>query len=109
MNASKRPVLSRETLDRWVAGERLDPVRRRLPQGMRQRRLGVERFLWLGLFAAAHALLPNLEAILGPAAAFLFRGVKESLATVSAFCQYRARFPPQGLGELLASARGAGP
>ena len=109
MNASKRPVLSREALDSWVTGERLDPVRRRLPKGMRRRRLGVERFLWLGLFAAAHALLPNLEAILGQAAAWLFRGVKESLASVSAFCQYRARFPPQGPLGLLARSRGAGP
>ena len=109
MNASKRPVLAREALSQWATGEILNPVRRRLPQGMRQRRLGVERFLWLGLFAAAQALLPNLEAILGQAAAWLFRGVKESLATVSAFCQYRARFPPQGLGGFLASARGAGP
>lgn len=109
MNPSKRPVLSREALGHWVTGERLDPVRRRLPKGMRQRRFGVERFLWLGLFAAAHALLPNLEAILSQAAALLFRGVKESLATVSAFCQYRARFPPQGLAEFLASARGACP
>jgi len=109
MNASKRPVLSREALDPWVTGERLDPVRRRLPKGMRQRRLGVERFLWLGLFAAAHALLPNLEAILAQAAAWLFRGLCESLASVSAFCQYRARFPPQGPGGLLALPRGARP
>ena len=43
------------------------------------------------------------------AAAFLFRGVSESLASVSAFCQYQARFPPQGLGGFLASARGACP
>lgn len=105
MNASDKPVLSPEVWGRWVSGEILSPVRRRLPQGMRQRRLGVERFLWLGLFAAAHALLPNLEAILGQAAAWLSQGVKESLATVSAFCQYRARFPPQGLGGVLASAR----
>jgi hypothetical protein len=76
---------------------------------MRQRQFGVERFLWLGLFVAAHALLPNLEAILAQAAAWLLQGVSESLATVSAFCQYRARFPPQGLGGVLASARGAGP
>ena len=109
MNASNRPVLSPEALDPWVAGERLDPVRRRLPQGMRQRRFGVKRFLWLGLFAAAHARLPNLEAILGQAAAWLLGGVSESLASVSAFCQYRARFPPQGLDGLLASARGARP
>jgi hypothetical protein len=109
MNPSKRPVLSPEAWGQWVTDEILRPVRRRLPQGMRQRRLGVERFLWLGLFVAAHALLPNLEAILGQAAAFLFRGVSESLASVSAFCQYRARFPPQGPGGLLASTRGARP
>ena len=109
MNPSDRPVLSRETFDQWVTAEILNPVRRRLPKGMRTRRLGVDRFLWLGLFVAAHALLPNLEAILGQAAAFLFRGVSESLASVSAFCQYRARFPPQGLGGFLASAPRAGP
>jgi len=48
MNPSKRPVLSREVLHQWVSGEILSPVRRRLPKGMRQRRFGVERFLWLG-------------------------------------------------------------
>lgn len=109
MNPSNRPVLSREAFDQWGTGEFLNPVRRRLPKGMRKRRLGVERFLWLGLFVAAHALLPNLEAILGQAATFLFRGVSQSLASVSAFCQYRARFPPQGIGRVLASARGACP
>ena len=109
MNPSKRPVLSRAVLDQWVSGEILSPVRRRLPKGMRQRRFGVERFLWLGLFVAAHALLPNLEAILGQAAAWLFQGLSESLASVSAFCQYRARFPTQGPLILLAPTRGACP
>ena len=102
MNRSKSHVLSPDAFDKALTGDVLDRVTRRLPEGMRERRLGLRGFLWLGLYVAAHAVLPNLETILGQAAAILYKGLNESIASVSAFCQYRARFPPRGFTVLLA-------
>jgi hypothetical protein len=102
MNRSKSHVLSPDAFDKALSVDVLDRITRRLPEGMRERRLGLRGFLWLGLYVAAHAVLPNLETILGQAAAILYGGVKQSIASVSAFCQYRVRFPPQGAALLLA-------
>ena len=84
-------------------------LRRFLPR-MRKRLIGLEGFVWLGLFVAANTALGSLAEILGLAVGHYGPPggtggtLPPELVSVSAFCQYRARFPPQGAFEAVAHA-----
>jgi len=59
----------------------------------RKRYLGLDGFLWLGLFTAAHTYLPNLQQIFNLACRLPQTMAPVSFVSVSAFCQYRNGFP----------------
>jgi hypothetical protein len=59
----------------------------------RKRYLGLDGFLWLGLFVAAHTYLPGLQQIFDLAYRLPQTMVPLSFVSVSAFCQYRNAFP----------------
>lgn len=100
---------SLESFVRLVGEEIFSSLRRFLPR-MRKRLIGLEGFVWLGLFVAANTALGSLAEILGLAVGH-YRppggtggALPPKLVSVSAFCQYRARFPPQDSFEALAPA-----
>ena len=53
----------------------------------------MEGFIWFGLFVAAHTSLPSLQHIFDLAGSLPQTIHPVSLASVSAFCQYRTAFP----------------
>lgn len=59
----------------------------------RKRYLGLDGFLWLGLFVAAHTYLPSLQQIFDLACRLPQTMTPLSFVSVSAFCQYRNVFP----------------
>jgi hypothetical protein len=110
MSSSKSTVVSVQALGNYLTDSVLDRVSDRMSRKTRRRKLGGLRgFLWLGLFVAAHAGQPNLEVILGHAATVLGNALTQCVASVSAFCQYRLLFPPQGSVMPLARPHRAGP
>jgi hypothetical protein len=70
--------------------------------GMRQRRIGLKGFIWLGLHIAANTAMGSLSEILGLWVGG--GGLPVKMVSESAFCQFRARFPPQGSFSSLALA-----
>jgi len=79
----------------FLGPQRLAGLRRVDDPKRRQRKLGLAGFLWLGLFLAAHTYLPSLEAVFLALAPFLAQpnGLPLLPVTVSAFTQFRHRFP----------------
>ena len=96
---------SLESFVRLVGEEIFSRLRPFLPR-MRKRLIGLEGFVWLGLFVAANTALGSLAEILGLAVGECGGVLPPKLVSVSAFCQYRARFPPQDSFEALAPAGG---
>lgn len=71
----------------------LKKVRNKIGINRRSRSLGLEGFIWLGLFIAAHTTLPNLQQIFNLAGSLSQTIIPLHLVSVSAFCQYRVGFP----------------
>lgn len=82
-----------DTFKHFLSDKIIQRVRQNLAPKHRQRRLGLEGFLWLGLFVAAHAFYPNLQQIFNLATALPQSLITIPFVSVSAFCQYRAHFP----------------
>lgn len=59
----------------------------------RKRLIGLEGFVWLGLFVAAHAAEPSLSNIFLLAQNPQQQTISAAFVSVSAFCQYRSLFP----------------
>lgn len=59
----------------------------------RKRYLGLDGFLWLGLFVGSYTYLPSLQQIFDLAYRLPQTVVPLSFVSVSAFCQYRNVFP----------------
>jgi hypothetical protein len=68
----------------------------------RKRLLGLEGFIWLGLFVAAHAMEPSLQQIFLLARNLGSALLRAPFVSVSAFCQYRAFFPSENSRQAMA-------
>ena len=77
----------------FLSGDILDKISRKMKPNHRNRCFGLEGFIWAGLIVAAYTSLPNLQQIFDQAGTLLGSMTPVSLASVSAFCQYRAKFP----------------
>lgn len=77
----------------FLSGEISDRIIRKMESKHRHRCFGLEGFIWSGLLVAAYTSLPNLQQIFDQAGTLLGSITPVSLASVSAFCQYRAKFP----------------
>ena len=74
----------------------------------RKRLLGLEGFIWLGLFVAAHAHEPSLKQIFLLAQNLGTAAISAAFVSVSAFSQYRSFFPSKGSYETLAHVKQPG-
>lgn len=82
-----------ESFNRFLFTESIDKTRLKLEANRRHRCFGLEGFIWMGLLVAAHTSLPNLQQIFNLAGSLPYSLHSLPLASVSAFCQYRANFP----------------
>ena len=84
-----------------VGQDVLANLRRLLPH-RRNRLIGLTGFIWLGLFVAANTAMGSLAEILGLTLGQGGGNLPPKLVSASAYSQYRARFPPQGIAQSLA-------
>ena len=82
-----------ESFKQFIGPDILDRFSKQLGRRRRKRLLGLEGFLWLGLFVSMHTLCPNLREIFSMAATLNSHELQLPLVSVSAFCQYRSFFP----------------
>lgn len=87
---------------KFLGEDILAKLSKQLGPRRRKRLLGLEGFLWLGLFVAAHAACANLREIFHLAATVHSNLLNASLVSVPGFCQYRAFFPSEASGQPLA-------
>jgi len=95
---AKRLFFRRIPLDcfgQFMGPDLLAAVRRYDDPRRRCRQMGLQGFLWLGLLVAAYTALPSLEAIFWRVGPMLASGAVLGcrLVSVSAFTQFRGRFP----------------
>jgi len=81
-----------DSFRQFISPELLNEVRQKMGSKHRNRSLGLEGFLWLGLFVAAYTSYPNLQQILNSAGQLPQTLTPFCLVSVSAFCQYRSTF-----------------
>ena len=95
MEATKNSYrhFSFETFSYFLSPEIMEKVTLKRDPKHRDRCFGLEGFIWFGLFVAAHTSLPNLQQIFDLAGSMPHTIQPISLASVSAFCQYRTAFP----------------
>ena len=86
-----------ESFKKFLGPEILNRLTKQLGTKRRERLLGFEGFLWLGLFVAAHAASGSLQQIFNLAATLDSRLLTASVISVSGFCQYRSFFPSETL------------
>lgn len=87
--------ISLESFGQFLGPNILGAVRRYDDPKRRYRQIGLQGFLWLGLFVAAYTALPSLEAIFAQVGSMGGLGAVWAcpLVSVSAFTQFRRRFP----------------
>jgi len=96
--------VSLDSFREFLGPARLEGLRELDNPKRRRRKLGLEGFLWLGLFVAAYSFLPSLQAVFLCLAPYLMSGNALPLppVSVSAFTQFRQRFPLRLLRALWA-------
>jgi len=77
----------------FLSAEIIEKISRKIGPKHRHRCFGVEGFIWSGLLVAAYTSLPSLQQIFDQTGTLLGSITPVSLASVSAFCQYRTKFP----------------
>ena len=98
-----------ESFKKFLGPEILATLRKSMGQARRKRLLGLEGFLWLGLFVSMHTACSSLQEIFHLATTLNSHILQLPLISVSAFCQYRSFFPSEGPDEIMALAYGASP
>ena len=82
-----------DTFSYFLSPEILEKVNLKRGTQHRDRCFGLAGFIWFGLFVAAQTSLPSLQHIFDLAGSLPSTVQPVSLASVSAFCQYRTAFP----------------
>ena len=90
-----------ESFKKFLGPKILARLTKQMGRGRRQRLLGLEGFLWLGIFVSMHASCSSLREIFNLAATLGSNSLHLPLVSVSAFCQYRSFFPSEGFNSSL--------